>query len=661
MKKFTPFIFLLIFGCQTVATKQSATQAPESYKNELLKAQVLSKQDPSLAIARLNQLLSSSSENNLTDDALYLMGDLLFKSGNIKAAERSFSRILESRYSSPLDGRALLYKAKISSQTDNDSVLRTLKYIDFNQLQDKPSLEKIELIRAPIFLQNELYTKYLKSAANILQFTRNQETATAIKRQAYDVIKIKLSGYQSKEVLDSPELSTFHAQAALNLAEFYFNDDQPENGMIVLEQNNNELLKDPELKSKRDELIMRGQLFLTSNPNVIGAILPLTGKYQSVGHQILKGLQYSFDVWGNAKGIKFKLAVLDSEGDPDQVALAFDELIKRDKPIAIVGGLVSKTAEVLLQKADKFKIPTLVLSQKEGLTSQSRYGFQTYQSIESYSAYVAAIAYKDAGFKKIAILESEQAFSKRYSQAFQKEFIKLGGEITDVVEYNLTERRALPNAVKKLVKLVSSGEREEEYSLALAKWRRSSRSRGQSGIPDIEKVLKPLIDFDALFIADGAKNGGLIASTLAYFDVEELPLIGTHLWNDDDLIERGQRFVERSIFADSYHKPDLQASTCGQNYMQRFQEPIGNYSFSGIKAGTILNSSYKAFNIDSRRALQSALMRTSTLTDACIPKGLMREGHNFTTSLTPLTVLNKTIVPLNADNIIRKLDEGRDN
>lgn len=647
-------------GCQTTVIKQAAAPAPASYKTELLKSQSISKQNPSLAIAKLNQLLSSNSENNLTDDALYLMGDLLFKSGNLKAAEKSFTRILESKYASPLDGKALLYKAQIASKTDSASVLRTLKYIDYNQLQDKTSLEQAELIRAPIFLQNELYTKYLKSAATILKLTNNQNLAVETKRQAYDVLKIKLSGYQSKDILADPELTVFHPQAALNLAEYYFNDDQPEEGMMVLE-NNISILQEPGLKSKRDELIMRGQLFLTSNPNVIGAILPLTGKYQSVGHQILKGLQYSFDVWGQGKGIKFKLAVLDSEGDPDQVALAFDELIKRDKPIAIIGGLVSKTAEVLLEKADKFKIPTLVLSQKEGLTSSSSYGFQTYQSIESYSAYVAAIAYKDAGFKKVAILESEQAFSKRYSQAFQKEFTKLGGEITTVVEYNLSERRALPNAVKTLVKLSPGGDRAEEYKNAVAKWRKSSRARGQGGVPDIEKVLDPLIDFDALFIADGAKNGGLIASTLAYFDVEGLPLIGTHLWNDNDLVERGQRFVERAIFADSYHKPELQASSCGQSFMQKFQEPISSYSFSGIKAATIINSSYKAFNIDSRRALHSALMRTSTLTDSCVPKGLIREGHNFTSSLTPLTVMNKTIVPLNADNILRKADKDLDN
>ena len=170
-----PFLFLIVFGCQTVAKKQTASPASESYRAELLKAQSLSKKNPSLAIARLNQLLSSNAENNLTDDALFLMGDLLYRSGNLKASERSFSRILNSKYSSPLDGKTLLYKAKISGKTDKESVLRALRYVDFNELEDKSSVEKIELIRAPIFLKSELYRKYLKSAAAILKNTKNRQ------------------------------------------------------------------------------------------------------------------------------------------------------------------------------------------------------------------------------------------------------------------------------------------------------------------------------------------------------------------------------------------------------------------------------------------------------------------------------------------------------
>ena len=660
IKKLLLLLLPFCFSCKTLDEKKVASQASESYKTELLKAKSLSKTNSNLAIAKLNQLLSSNSENNLSDDALYLMGDLLYKSGNKKAAERSFSRILDSKYASPLDGQALLYKSKILQETsDRSSVLKALNYIDYNQLSDKKSIEKVELIRAPIFLQNQAYFKFLKSASGIISNTKDQNLARKVNNQALDVLKIKLAGYDSKRVLEDQSLKIFHPQAALNLTEYYFNNEQPESAIEVLETHASSL-QSPVYKSKRDELIMRGQLFISSNNDVIGVLLPLTGKYQTVGNQILKGLQYSFSVWEKDQRTNFKLAILDSEGDPDQTSLAFDELMKKDKPVAIIGGLISKTAEALLKKSDKFKVPTLVLSQKEGLTKKSRYGFQSYQSLESYSAFLSAIAFEKAGFKKIAILQSNKAFSSRYGAAFKKSFESLGGEITDVIEYDLEERRALPNAVKKLVKLTAAGDRAKEYQEALRIWRKSSRSRGQTGIPKIELILKPRIDFDALFIADGAKNGGLVASTLAYFDVEDVPLIGTHLWNDNALVERGQRFVEGAFFADSYHKPELQASSCGQIFSDKFKEPISSYVYKGIEAGTILNSAYQGDKIDSRHALLSALMRTSTITDRCIPRGLIREQRNFTSSLYPLTVENKSIVPLNTDKITKKADESPD-
>jgi outer membrane PBP1 activator LpoA protein len=652
-------IFLMLLNsCETFEEKQAANEAPPTYKAELIKAKELSKSNPSLAIQRLNQLLSSSSENSLSDDALFLMGDLLYKNGNKKDAERSFSRILNSRYSSPLDGRALLYKTKILRDFgDENSALKALNYIDNNSISDSSAIEKIESLRAPIFLKNETYYKYLKSAHNIITRTKDKSLAIKTNNQALDVLKIKLSGPKSKRVLDDHQLKLFHAQAALNLAEHYLNNDQAEEGISILETHTAKL-QSPAYKSKRDELITQGQFFISANHDVIGVILPLTGKYKSVGNQILTGLQYSFAIWDKNSRTKFKLAILDSEGDPDQTSLAFDELIRKDKPIAIIGGLVSKTAQVLLEKADKLKVPTLVLSQKEGLTKKSRYGFQSYQSLEIYSSFLSSIAFKRAGFKKIAILQSNKAFSTRYGKAFKKSFERLGGEITDVIEYDLEERRALPNAVKKLVKLTSTGDRAEEYKLALKKWQKSSRSRGQTGVPKIELVLKPRIDFDALFIADGAKNGGLIASTLAYFDVEDIPLLGTHLWNDNALIERGQRFVEGSVFADSYHKAELQASDCGQDFLQKFNFPINTYIYKGLEAGTILNSAYQSYHIESRRNLLSALMGTSTITHKCIPRGLIREKHNFTGSLNLLTVQNKTISPLKVEDIIKKTDES---
>ncbi len=579
MLKYTILFLFFLSNCKTMELKQEALQASDGYKSELLRAQKISKENPNLAIANLNNLLSTYPENSLSDDALMLMGDLLQKTGNKKDALKAYSRILDSKYSSPLDGKALLRKTKLlAREGDNNSALKTLDYVKYHKLIDQGSLEEIETLRAPLLIRNGRYSDYLYSAKNIISKTADKNLALDTYKQAQDVLQIKMTGGETKKILEDPSLRIFHPQAALNLTAYYFENNSPELAISNLETYAH-LLEEPEYKSRRDELMIRGHAYTSPNKDVIGIIIPLSGKYQFVGQQVLKGLQYSFNLWESSSKTKFKLAVLDSEGDPNQVSLAFDELMKNDKPITIIGGLVGKTAEVLLQKSREYKVPALILSQKEGLTDSSKYGFQSSQSLETYTDLISTIAIETMGINKVSILHSKKSFSNRYAEAFAKSFTKKGGEIVKTVEYDLAERRALPNAVKSLVGLLTPEGREEEYEEALKIWKKSSRSRGKTGTPKLEEILKPKVEFDALFVADGAKNGGLIASTLAYFDVEGLTLLGTHLWNDEDLLERGQRFVENSLFASSYFEPEILSSQCGQDFQAKFQEPISPYIF----------------------------------------------------------------------------------
>ncbi len=646
MLKYTVLILTFLSSCKTLELKQEALQASKNYQNTLIRIQKISANNPNLAVSNLNQLLSTHPKNNLSDDALFLLGFLLEKAGDLKGALKAYSKILDSKYSSPLDGRTLIRKVNLLLQFGNSKeALKTLNYVKHHKLIDQSSLKKIQLLKSPLLIQNERYFDYLYNAKDIILTTKDQTLAQSTFKQAQDVLKIKLTGEKTKKILNQPSLSIFHPQAALNLTTYYFENNSPELALSNLKAYSH-LLNQPFYKNQRAELITRGRLYESTNKDVIGVIIPLSGKYRIVGEQILKGLQYSLNIWDSTNKTKFKLAVLDSQGDPNQVPSAFDELIKNDKPIAIIGGLIGKTTKILLQKSKEYKIPTLTLSQKEGLINSSKYGFQSLQSLEKYTDLISSIAIEKLNIKRMSILHSKKSFSTKYAKAFFKSFTKKGGQIIQTLEYDLSEKKALPNTVKNLVGLLTIKGREEEYNVALKNWQKSFHSRGNTS-PKIEELLKPQIDFDALFISDGAKNGGLIASTLAYFDVENLTLLGTHLWNDPDLLERGQRFVENSIFASSYFKPHILISKCEQEFLSKFQEPINSYVFKGIEIGVILNSIHNYFKITSRKTLLSALNKTSIITHKCLPQGLIREGHNFASPLLPLTVKDKRIVLIN--------------
>ncbi|NIQ94532.1 MAG: hypothetical protein GWN87_10185, partial [Desulfuromonadales bacterium] len=60
------------------------------------------------------------------------------------------------------------------------------------------------------------------------------------------------------------------------------------------------------------------------------------------------------------------------------------------------------------------------------------------------------------------------------------------------------------------------------------------------------------VDFDALFIPDYADRVGMIAPQLAYYGIEELPLLGINGWNSPDLLRVAGAFVEGAIFVDGF-------------------------------------------------------------------------------------------------------------
>jgi len=69
---------------------------------------------------------------------------------------------------------------------------------------------------------------------------------------------------------------------------------------------------------------------------------------------------------------------------------------------------------------------------------------------------------------------------------------------------------------------------------------------------DLEEELKPIVDFDAVFIPDSYERAGLIASQLAYHDVIGVTLLGTNLWNSPKLIDIAGRYVHGAIFPSGF-------------------------------------------------------------------------------------------------------------
>ena len=80
-----------------------------------------------------------------------------------------------------------------------------------------------------------------------------------------------------------------------------------------------------------------------------------------------------------------------------------------------------------------------------------------------------------------------------------------------------------------------------------------------------------------MFIPDAAKKAGLITPQLAYYDIEDVVLIGTNLWHSQQLISMSQDYIQEAILTDGFfpESQDPKVRIFSKNFQDTFNEKPG--------------------------------------------------------------------------------------
>src|SRR5690606_20620431 len=165
--------------------------------------------------------------------------------------------------------------------------------------------------------------------------------------------------------------------------------------------------------------------------------LPLSGKYADIGRSVLNSIQLGLGVYD--KNTDIRLAVIDSEGKYLDARRAVEKLVIEDHVVAIIGSLQSKTATSISSKAQALGVPTIVLSQKSGITEIGDFIFRNALTGEMQVQYLVKTAMEKRGFKRFAILYPEDAYGTEYANLFWDAVLAAGGEIKAAQSYNPKE------------------------------------------------------------------------------------------------------------------------------------------------------------------------------------------------------------------------------
>jgi len=123
--------------------------------------------------------------------------------------------------------------------------------------------------------------------------------------------------------------------------------------------------------------------------------------------------------------------------------------------------------------------------------------------------------------------------------------------------------------------------------------------------------LPPIVDFDVLFIPDGAEKVVLIAPGLAFNEVVGVQLLGSSDWLDDDLLKVARQHVAGSVISTPFY-PESDVPIVSEfvdSYRKTFDEIPSAYAAQAFDATNLVLVQLVAGR-DDRRAVRDGLVAT---------------------------------------------------
>ncbi len=249
-------------------------------------------------------------------------------------------------------------------------------------------------------------------------------------------------------------------------------------------------------------------------PNVIGVAVPLSGQFKRWGEVILQGIALALP-----EGSGFTVVVRDTRGEPDGAAAAIEQLALDEQAILVVGGVSSGEAERAAATAEELQLPFISLSRQENVTDAGPHVFQNMLTAGAQAKALADVFMGKRGLRRFAIMYPQVPYGTELADAFWDEVEARGGEVRAAETYPIDQTTFTP-LVKSMIGKLFVKERPEfvERSKEIAA-READPFRRRKALEKARDDLEPVTDFDAVLVADFARNVKLIAPALAVEDV----------------------------------------------------------------------------------------------------------------------------------------------
>lgn len=313
--------------------------------------------------------------------------------------------------------------------------------------------------------------------------------------------------------------------------------------------------------------------FSGSGSYKIGVLLPLTGDQQVYGNQVLNGIKTAVEIVKKTNPTQsIQLVVEDIGLGGDATKQALQRLLVDHQIIAAIGPMSLKDTESVAEMAQTNNLPLISLTPAENATNLGNTIFRNSITKNEQAVALAQILTDVMGIKRAAILYPNNSYGKEFMELFWAEFVKKGGEIRGAEEYDRTASD-YESSIKKLVGLSRKELRKNELCSKIQSDRWIENKKIGAALPNCFPIeeLPPILDFEAIFIPESFDKARQILPTLLFHEVKGMQVVGTNLWNTDELLSGsigGE--IEGSLFLDGFFKARTTPEVT--NFMQKYYE-----------------------------------------------------------------------------------------
>jgi len=503
------------------------------------------------------------------EEKQFLNAEKLFSNKKYNKALKAYDIFIKNYPNSPFIPTALLKKGLMIEQQDKNKAYILYDKIIKEFSNSDPAVEATIKASEILIEKNDLETAYsicgfmlsknissrdklrLKIvSANIIFLEKKYFDAINI---LSEIIRTDPSRYQNIRHLIARSAENLNENELLKAKDMFENQDTKALFLkyyaILFEKEKNfskakEILNSilNEYKGTETEKEVKNELsLLESRSNIkIGCILPLAGKFEPFGQMALKGIQLALNEFKQKNPeITIRLLIKNNKSTDNGSKKAAEELCEKGVS-AIIGPF--HTAKAAASVAQQNMIPMMIMTNKDDVKKDKDFVFRNFITPEMEASTLVRYAMETGHVKKFAILYPDESYGRKFMNIFWDVVKNNGGKITGVEKYS-PDSTDYSTANKKLTgtyyKELRHKENLEETDI-------------QDKQPEDAKIkeenLKSIIDFEALFIPDGAAKSGSIIPQLAYYDTNKVMILGPSLWQNKDLIQYSEGYINNAVF-----------------------------------------------------------------------------------------------------------------